>query len=126
VTIETQIDTCLHAAAAVTALAGARIYALQAPPQTPAPYIIWQVVDGAPEPTHDDGAGLVTATVQVNCFALGYDEAADLAAAALAALLAGDIGQGVTLQRAPRDSHETLIGLYRRDFDIAVGHAFPL
>jgi hypothetical protein len=67
---------------AVTAIVADRIYAIRAPQDTQAPYITWQPVVAEERPTLDvPQHDLARTLVQVECWALSYQQAAQLAAA---------------------------------------------
>ena len=105
----------------ITAIAGARIYAIEAPPETLAPFVVWQRITSAIEKTHD-GADTQDILVQVSCYAETYAATCALREAVRTALDLGD-AEGRTLLRDTRDSKEQERDLYRSDIDFDVWQA---
>lgn len=85
-TIESAIYSRLSGDAAVAALAGTRIYPVQAPPAAARPYVVYLLVAAARDRTFAGPSGLVDPRYQFDCYADDADTAAALARAVRAAL----------------------------------------
>ena len=107
--------------AGITAIAGARVYALEAPAETQAPFVVWQRITSSVERTHD-GADTQDILVQISCYAKTFAVTCALREAVRTALDLGD-AEGRTLFRDTRDSKEQGLDLYRSDIDFDVWQA---
>jgi Protein of unknown function (DUF3168) len=117
---ETRMVTLLNVGG-ITAIAGARIYAIEAPPETLAPFVVWQRITSAIEKTHD-GADTQDILVQISCYAKTFAVTCALRDAVRTALDAGD-AYGRTTLRDVRDTREADRSLYRSDIDFDVWQA---
>lgn len=102
----------------VTALAGPRVYAVEAPQSTTAPFVVWQRITSSVERTHD-GNDSQDILVQVSCYATTFAATCALRDAVRTAMDAGD-ATGRTLFRDTRDSKEQERNLFRSDIDFDV------
>jgi hypothetical protein len=84
--MEAAFRAALLASAGVTALAGSRVNWLSHPQSDALPAVVLTVVSDAEGYTLDGRNGLSQGRVQVDCYAMAYKAARDLAAAVRAAL----------------------------------------
>lgn len=84
--IDESLVTILQASAAVTALAGERIYPLRALQTAQQPLVIYQRISATREHSHDGPSGLARQRFQFRCVAGGYGQARQLADAVRGAL----------------------------------------
>jgi hypothetical protein len=119
---QTEINSALTGDAALIALVPAdRIYANRAPQQTPAPYLVWSVIDSDATTAHDDAESdepLSEILISVSAYATSSEAAAAIQAAARAAIE----GSGLTIDIAVpyRDGREDGTTFWRVDFDFIV------
>lgn len=120
-TLDEAIFLALSSAPAVVAIADDREYPVEAPQDTPLPFIVWQEVSASPLNTHDGPAELDEVTVQVTAYAATFTDAHDLRRAARAALEDITLGNGsrgiVTNTRQGRET-ESAVPVFSAGFDI--------
>ena len=75
----------IYLVASIARIAG-RVYAIQAPQKTAAPYLVYLVVNDDRDYTHQGFSGLCETMLQVDCYAATYAEAWLLAAEVTVAL----------------------------------------
>lgn len=91
-TLAGEINACLKAAAAVTQIAGSRIYPGTAPQGVTSPFTVITEVSSTAEESHDDANGLDATTVQFSSYATTDLVAMTLRSAIRAALLSPTSG----------------------------------
>jgi hypothetical protein len=77
--IEEALVALLEGAAAVTDIAGERIYPVRLPRGATLPAVTYFLVSGPRDQTQQGPSGLVPARIQVSCWAEGYDAMKSLA-----------------------------------------------
>lgn len=70
-------------------LAAGKVYCMQAPAGSVAPYVIWRPVSSTPITTQDSYRDLVTALVQVDCYTTGATTSDALRTLGITAMCAG-------------------------------------
>jgi hypothetical protein len=75
--------------ARIGTLAGGKVYCVQAPAGSVAPYIIWHPVSSAPITTQDSFRDIVTALVQVDCYTTGASASDALRTLAISGMCSG-------------------------------------
>jgi hypothetical protein len=126
---EKAVYALLSEAAAVTALAGSKIFPVLAPQDTDAPFIVYHRIDAARVYSIAGPSGLAFARVQVDAYALTYAAAKNLAAAVRQTLngfrgTAGDVRVGGISLQTDQDILEdgTDPPLHRVSMDFMVTH----
>ena len=84
--IEQALMTFLLAQDGITGYVGDRIYYVQAPQETPQPYMVISKVDGPREHSHDGSSHLAHPRFQLSVFASTYSDAKNCVAALQTAL----------------------------------------
>lgn len=112
----------LEATAAVTTLAGTRIYSVSAPDDPTAPYIVFQQIAADPGVSHAGAAGATERMFQFACFAATPKAARALRDAVVAALdgVELDNGDNPTLEDERDAEKDDVAKLYRADADFLV------
>lgn len=128
--MEKDLIALLLASTSVTAIAGNRVTPVARTQGDPLPAVVIQRISGAPEYADDGEVGLQNARMQIDCWALDYAGAKDLAAAVTQELSAKrDVTQGATtfiyiLLDDVRDNREPGYGnpeyLFRTSLDFIV------
>ena len=113
--LETRI-VALLGVAGITNLVGDRVFAVEAPQDTLAPFIVWQRVSTSFEHTHDgNDAGYVL--IQIAAYATKFADAVSIRAAVQTAMSNGD-ASGPVIFRDNRDTKERERNVYRCDTDL--------
>ena len=105
----------------ISDLVGSRVYAVEAPQDTVAPFVVWQRISSVVDHTHD-GSPTQEVLVQVACYAKTFAESCAIRDAVRTAMEDGDASGPANL-RDERDSKEQERNLYRCDIDFAVWQA---
>ena len=88
--IEKAVATALKSSPDVKAICAGRVFPLKIPQGTKLPAIVYQRIHGSPDYTLS-GYGSEGVTLMVNCFAMKYEQAKDLALAVRNALAAAPL-----------------------------------
>lgn len=95
--LESHIFTLLTTAPAVTAIVGARVFPKVLPPKTRLPALTFERVSGNYDADLEGVTGTANPRIQVSCWAMGYEQAKDLAKAVRTAMNAAtDAANGFT------------------------------
>lgn len=124
-TLAAAIAQKLRASSALTTAVADRIFPVTSPAERPAtPYIIFNLISGAPATSHGEPAGLVFHLVQFSCWADTYEAASELRDLLIAALDNQTLptGQIASLDDAGRDDFDQAGQLYRCDADFSIPH----
>jgi hypothetical protein len=105
--------------AALSAVAGGRVFPNVAPHNVQKPYLVYQRVAGVPENTLADSAPIHNTRIQIDCYDTSYSKALTLADAVKAALLASSINHVLLLEQ---DQFEFDALLHRVILDFSIWH----
>lgn len=95
-----------------------RIFAVEAPQDTAAPFIVWQRITSPTDRTHD-GDDTEEILVQISAYAKTFTEAVAIREAIVAVMVDGD-ESGPVSHRDTRDGKEQERNLFRCDTDFDV------
>lgn len=106
----------------VSAIAGAKIYAITSPQGTAGPHVIIQQISSDPAGVHVGASGIALRQYQVACFASTYEVTAALRDAVIAALdgVALSTGEVPSLDDERDFDFDDGANLYRADADFTV------
>lgn len=108
--------------AAISHLAGGRVYPVRAPQGTAAPYVIFQQIGSDPGISRREAAGATHRLFQVACFAATYEAAVALRDAVIEALDSQTLANGdsPTLEDERDGDLDEAVNLHRADADFLV------
>lgn len=105
----------------ITALVGARAFAVMTTQHPATPYLFWQRIATVPQDSHDATAQLVEYTVQVTCVSDSYASAAAVRAA-VKAVMEGNHAAGPATWSNEQDIFSDDVNLFSCTVDFTVWH----